>query len=317
LLKRTGWIICFLLVVIAAGPHIATASDPSAGVAQPLQRPAPRSGQGESAPQPERKDRQQMTDREQHRPQLSSAVIKGAPAFIHNIKSSEQTKQPNTEPASIWGRSTDVWLAVFTGLLVFVGTLQFVVFGLQARRLRQTIETMRATERRQLRAYVGIDMIALASTANLTAITYAPYTPSVGTACPDFMIVNLMNFGQTPANHVHIWVNWMDGPVGLRLPDDFNWPRYDGNTPALIRPIWTKPALFPGKVFQQRIPIPNLEGFRQAAAGRLWMYAYGDITYVDIYGRECTTTFCFHYNYDPQRAPEEHFVPYEAHNEAK
>jgi len=49
---------------------------------------------------------------------------------------------------------TNTWMMLFTGGLVLVGILQLWVFGLQARRLRQTIDTMDKTAERQLRAYV-------------------------------------------------------------------------------------------------------------------------------------------------------------------
>ena len=60
------------------------------------------------------------------------------------------------------------WMVVFTGGLVLVGTLQLFVFGLQARRLRQTIKTMDDTAERELRAYVLPDSAGIVDGSMLT-----------------------------------------------------------------------------------------------------------------------------------------------------
>jgi hypothetical protein len=53
-------------------------------------------------------------------------------------------------------QEADLWLVRLTGILALVGTLQLIVFGIQARRLRQTIETMKDTAETQLRAYITV-----------------------------------------------------------------------------------------------------------------------------------------------------------------
>ncbi len=89
------------------------------------------------------------------------------------------------------GSITDWYIVWLTSIIAVVGFLQLTVFGLQARRLRQTIETMDDTAVRQLRAYVSaaveneLDIDRLGGIEIIIVIKNCGQTPAY----------NLINFG--------------------------------------------------------------------------------------------------------------------------
>lgn len=105
-----------------------------------------------------------------------------------------------------WKHTVDLWTLVGTGATIFVLIGQGIAFIFQAHRLKQsvtemklatiatqqvalaeqqTVQTMEATARRQLRAYVYIKEARMTGILNLT----------VGAR----LLLRLYNFGQTPA----------------------------------------------------------------------------------------------------------------------
>jgi len=60
--------------------------------------------------------------------------------------------------------SPDWWVAIFTALLAAIAIGQLIVFAFQARRLRQTVDAMKAAETRQTS-----DTAALIAATNVTA----------------------------------------------------------------------------------------------------------------------------------------------------
>ncbi len=66
---------------------------------------------------------------------------------------------------------------------------------------------------------------------------------------------------------------------------------------------------------QADLPLLDILFFRRALAGERSAYLYGGITYLDIFGKEGSTEFC--YFYDPSGPEDRQFVPYEDWNEAK
>jgi hypothetical protein len=73
-------------------------------------------------------------------------------ATNQNTKEGDQKPPPKWWPISLW--STDNWLAVFTGGLVFVGVLQLIVFGRQARQLKRSVDAVERSDEVLERAYL-------------------------------------------------------------------------------------------------------------------------------------------------------------------
>jgi hypothetical protein len=195
------------------------------------------------------------------------------------------------------------------GLVAFTATLWWAT--------RKLVKGADETASRQLRAYVGIDRMEL-DTRNLANAHYKPHEPKAGTRSPDAIIATIRNFGTTPANSVHVWINWGGMPFAERLPTDFPYPNYDSVTvggPTGLRPTWTRPALFPNQVTEQPAFVNDLSGFIGAARGALTMYVWGTISYIDMFKEHRETDFCF--SFDPGAVLGKRFVAYEEHNEAR
>ena len=101
----------------------------------------------------------------QDRTAIPPLIIKEAPAPQAQKESAENAKEADSKT------STDLWMVWLTGILAFVAFLQLIVFGLQARRLRQTIETMENLGEKQstdMQASIAVATEA-ADAANLNA----------------------------------------------------------------------------------------------------------------------------------------------------
>lgn len=89
----------------------------------------------------------------QDRTAIPPLVIKEAPAQKAQKEPTENTKEADSKT------STDWWMVWLTGILAFVASLQLIVFGLQARRLRQTIETMKkigADQSKDMQGWIAV-----------------------------------------------------------------------------------------------------------------------------------------------------------------
>jgi hypothetical protein len=176
---------------------------------------------------------------------------------------------------------TDVTVAIFSVLLVFVTVGLLFVGWIQARR-------MRVTARQQLRAYVFVEE------TNLNNI-YTPPPEEVGGGYkptgaeithPHFgpaVILKIKNFGQTPAYDViHIAdIKFADFPLKSKL-----------RIPASL--FTTKTALAPGgastKVRNLPAPLSEQE-IASLKAGTGAIYVYGYITYRDAFRKRRKTRF--------------------------
>jgi hypothetical protein len=198
---------------------------------------------------------------------------------------------------------TDFFIALFTGLLVWVGAVQ-------ARRLRRTIETMRDAERRQTRAYVGISKIRF----DFPHISWLNWTmpdplPSSGYVFDDYVLVTVENFGESPAYEVLVQVNWqLIGDFGAHPPADFVFPQHAHPMPASSSQVLDK-----GNSFTSTITVADMWHFQVAEAKLSNLYVYGAIYYTDVYGRRWRRQYC--YVYEPWRHEGERFVPHKGSND--
>jgi hypothetical protein len=104
--------------------------------------------------------------------------------------------------------------------LLLVGvTYALAYFTLQLwRATKALVEGGEKTATRQLRAYVGVDSIALMS-RNVHSTNYARPEVKLGEISPDRIIIHLKNFGSTPANRVDVSCLPATVTPVARLPD--------------------------------------------------------------------------------------------------
>lgn len=150
-------------------------------------------------------------------------------------------------------------IAIATTLILL---LQLFVFGIQAKRLRETVTTMEITARRQLRAYVFIDSVRI--------------TPvSVGAA--PMVKVSFKNFGQTPAYNV-----MATGRVAL-VPSFGEAPALTGDS------AFNMGTQGPGAVATSSAsldPALTAEQGSKITDGSLTLFAYGLLQYTDAFKKQ-------------------------------
>lgn len=205
------------------------------------------------------------------------------------------------------------WLVIATLLLAAIALLQAGVFGLQARRLRQTVETIEKTERRSLRAYVGVSRIEM-ECANPGDPTYVlPALTTPGVLLGDFIAVKIKNFGPSPAKRVSVFAFLRVVPGPLLLPGDF-FAHNDRDTAPSgdVRISLSRLMLFPGQSAVVKVAT-DVREVRRGHDPANRAYVYGRIYYHDIYNRPWRTKFC--YTWEPYHAHGQRFVPYEECND--
>ena len=197
-------------------------------------------------------------------------------------------------------------ITFFTFVLAFSTIGLWIVTWLsgrrQSREARQTIETMAAAERRQLRAYVGIQRIRF-DLPHLSHLNWkAPHPPPTGYFYPDKVLVEVKNFGETPAYEVGVTVYWEALPFGFILPPGFTLPIHAPRiTPS------NSEVLDKGQKFVATINVLELLPFQAAHARVSSLYVHGDVFYTDVYGRRWRRQY--RYVYEPWRREKERFCP--------
>lgn len=187
-------------------------------------------------------------------------------------------------------KSTEV-IANFTIGLVAVGALTFIVgifqlwvFGTQATRLKETVDTMKDTAQRQLRAYVFIQDAYITNVApppplypgQIRPPTAAEVTnPAVGPVAT----LTIRNFGQTPAHDVIHW-----GNICIReYPLVSTLPPKDMNLPTTRMPLSPDGRSSKNLAMSALLTPQEIQNLRNGTHG---IYVYGDIIYKDIFGNE-------------------------------
>ncbi len=176
---------------------------------------------------------------------------------------------PTEMPAS----TTDTVIAVFTGILCVIGIVHAIVFALQARRLRQTVEISDKTAERQLRAYVHVEQVEF---SELKVGEHVVAT------------IKIRNSGQTPAYElVSLYTTvirpfpehggFSDPEVGQRVRENPSRTILGGGCTAAL----------PTK---SRGPLTSIEAIG-IANGTFAVYFVGKIEYRDIFERRRHTTF--------------------------
>ena len=204
-------------------------------------------------------------------------------------KKGDKPKDLGPSDAAWWFDSP---IDIFTGALVVV-TIGLIATGYC------TIRTMQETERRQLRAYVGIVQIEIEAPHMPHAAFEIPNPAPAGFVHEDFVNVTVKNYGQTLASEVLVWMNWLPGPFGSQIADEFQYPDNDPlNTAA--------------HASRAVVNINALAPFRRAARRETTLHFYGHVDYTDIYERRHRRDFCF--IYEPWRPQSVRFVPAPRHN---
>ncbi len=178
---------------------------------------------------------------------------------------------------------------------------------------RDLVHGAERTERRQLRAYVGVDRLSF-ECAGFDDKNYKPSdltTP--GLVHQDFLVVKVRNYGQTPAYDVTVFGYIAATNYPNRLPDDFFEKNDTDNiSMAEVRVTLARFLLHKDQMEFSKHALPDITSLIEAKAKKKQAYIFGRIYYRDIYGRPWRTKFC--YSWEPWHSAGERFVAYEQYN---
>lgn len=207
-----------------------------------------------------------------------------------------------------------------TLILVGIGFVQAIVFGVQAHRLKQTIDAMRDIDERQsgnvaasiaqatraAAAMEGMSAAMLTSTKTTTeigktqrefgqmqmraylSVNYEATVPQDdSTTWRTEVRLRLVNNGHTPAYGVSYQAN--SGVLPFPLPDDFSFP-------IQVLPIISESVVGPGQhiimssAIKELLPLDQVEEYRTGNIKRVYMW--GIAIYTNIFGVCHETRFC-------------------------
>jgi len=224
----------------------------------------------------------------------SPIVIKVIPPPDDDTKSAAEKKEREDKSESDW------WLVKLTGVLALLGLLQLFVFGLQARRLRQTIGEMkiatRATEKAANAAETSanaaertIDTIEVTAERQLRAYVFAThdepmFIDSNGAQC---VTITIKNFGQTPANELlcSAYIGFYKFPLDTPL-----------DPPELLSAASTGPlaASDSRKQFPTMPTSLNSSEIDAIRDSKGAIFVWGEVIYLDIFKKKRRTKYCLY-----------------------
>ena len=246
------------------------------------QKPAPSSPKQSQAPYGASAENQQRANRNERGTDAAPFVIKVIPAANTQQPSANQTYNENEKPSPDWWIVIPtILLAVFTaGLFAYTAKLWSATSALA----RTTAEN----SEKDLRAYVGIDEM---EEAGERGVDYYPRGKSPGT-----ILVNpyAKNFGKTPAVKVKcaMALKYLD-----REPTeaDFLAIKYGG--PGTIGAAQKLTLRIEERPFDWDSYKVLLVNFGATHDPPKYLYAFGNVTYLDIFTKPHWTRFCLRVHY--------------------
>jgi hypothetical protein len=155
-----------------------------------------------------------------------------------------------------------------------------------------TLNHMRESSERQLRAYVVAEVGSIVNIANPVEVPGVTLTPTEARAAfpwGPIAKIAIKNAGQTPAYHVGHWgsICFREYPLASPLPSN---PHTARPMPSIMGPgtIATKLFLFGPSLTPQQIS--------DLRAGSGAVYVYGEVTYRDAFGNERFTNYRLMYH---------------------
>ncbi len=197
------------------------------------------------------------------------------------------------------------WWAWASGLVGIASTC-FVLIALYLAYRSNGIA--RDTAKRQLRAYVGVSGIKFE-----IASVEAGYSPldfgTPGLIYPDFITINVKNFGQTPATGVSCRIQLCSVPMLGRPPTEF--PNEKSFLPRGEN-IETRHYLHMGETEPIKCGLPDVRWYWAAQRKQLSICVAGRIFYTDAFNEPHSTKFAF--TWEPWHPHGERFVPIDRYN---
>src|SRR5438445_6626974 len=305
-----------------------------------LQNPSPSGRIVSQNQQSQAQPSQQPAQPNQRGTEQSPIFVKEVPTPKTEKESSQEAKDPEDKTANdrkLVDFTRD--LVIVTAILGAIGCFQLMVFGLQARRLRQTVEAAadqgQAMERSiaeanrlaiamedtakhlQANTKVALDSVTIGTERSAQQLR-AYVCVEIGTAFyqerkKDIKFAGrsiLINTGNTPAHNVRFRTQAAILP--FPLPQGFVFPPLPANDAggALLGP--NRQQFITHMIDGDFVPDADVEGIKNLSGGNA-LYMWGIISYADVFGQAQTTTFCHLLHWNPDKSVGGVFIP--GHND--
>jgi Sec-independent protein translocase protein TatA len=301
------------------------------------QGPSPAPTKAGDVPQPNSSAPSQAANSDQRGTEQSPLVIKLLPTDKTKQESEEDAQDRQEKASSDW------WIVCLTGILALVAFLQLLVFGYQAKKLRETVESAKdqssAMERhiseaaRSANAMEGVaksleitaeasQQAAVASQQSIASLRQqmrAWLTIIIGGGIPQERVKNLkfdarpviLNTGLTPARNVRYQIKAAILPVPL--PPDFDFPLPEQELGAGGNCIGAHQNAQLMTVTDDYVPDEDVEDIKSGKDRAL--YSWGLVTYEDVFGGPShQTQFCQQLTWLPDGKVFGYYTP--GHNDA-
>jgi hypothetical protein len=188
-------------------------------------------------------------------------IVAAINAIGEKYETAQRDRAEHDNQTLKWAKRAGIGVGIYTLLTLALAVLAYCAF----RTAQEQVGISRDTEIRQLRAYVGV----LDHKIQDVALNSAPRVQ-----------ISIKNFGSTPATNVTYWVfsKFDSYPTPVDLPTQvFKSDRF---------------ILFPADGFTPTFDIGalNQTDITQLGESR-WLYAYGEIDYLDAFEKNRCTKF--------------------------
>jgi hypothetical protein len=229
----------------------------------------------------------------------SPLIVKTIPPVKTQAELEQEARDRNAKATN------DNRIVILTGILAFIGFLQTLVFGYQAYKLRQTVESSgeqaEAMERHigeAARSATAMEKIATTIQTGNQAVMRAYLSVVVGTGIYQERRVgqgdlkfegkpNLVNTGNTPARKVRIRSNAAVLP--LPPPENFDYPLPAEPTETASSSVGAHQTYILSCLVKDFVPDSEVAAIKEGAGKSL--YIWGLVTYEDIFGETHKTKF--------------------------
>jgi len=218
-------------------------------------------------PLPKPNEAQQNTKPDERGTDEMPLIIKVLPPPDEAEKTAANKQERQDKSNSDW------WLVALTGVLAFIGVVQIIVFSIQARRLRQTVDEMRKSADAQYQAqrafvaFITVEPVAFADlkTLDVTQYAFAPQWKNTGnTPTRDLTThVSCRIFENELSNDWDFPDIWSKASQGFRVRGRFG-----------ISPQNT--------IIGEAIGL-SVQDINDVIARKTWLYMWGWTAYSDIF----------------------------------
>ena len=231
-------------------------------------------------------------------------------AINENLKSLAEEYKKNNKTSSDNGRKNfrlELAVAFGIGLYTLI-TAGLLIAGLyQNKTSSEQLRVAQDTEKRQLRAYLGIMSIQL-QCPDCDSISYRERQIGKGIAeTKDIIIFDVKASGVTPAYNVHLYANWQPIPSVVPYVVNIPFPEF----PSTVSIVESRPTILPNEHAPFFVAI-NIEIFQNARLGKIHLRVYGHVDYDDVFGAGWQAEFC--YVYQPSIGGGDMFTTCPEHN---